>query len=80
MFALGALDRRSHAEIDLSLLGDQLSVDRVVPRAVAPEVDNVIANLELMPLRKDERKRDRVGSRQVDMSRKPNKAGLLRSA
>jgi hypothetical protein len=31
--------------------GDELSVDHIVPRAVVPELDNVIANLELMPLR-----------------------------
>ena len=30
--------------------GDQLSVDHIIPRAVVPELDNVIANLELMPL------------------------------
>jgi hypothetical protein len=29
--------------------GDQLSVAHIVPRAVCPELDNVIANLELMP-------------------------------
>jgi hypothetical protein len=29
--------------------GDQLSVDHIIPRAVCPELDNVIANLELMP-------------------------------
>ena len=28
---------------------DQLSVDHIIPRAVVPELDNVIANLELMP-------------------------------
>jgi len=56
---------------------DQLSVDHIVPRAVVPELDNVIANLELMPLRMNEGKSDRVGSRQADMARKFHKAGLL---
>ena len=31
--------------------GDQLSVDHVIPFSVAPALDKVIANLELMPLR-----------------------------
>jgi hypothetical protein len=57
--------------------GDHLSVDHIIPRAVCPELDNVIANLELMPLRMNESKNDRVGVRQVDLARKFNKAGLL---
>jgi hypothetical protein len=57
--------------------GDQLSVDHIVPRAVVPELDNVIANLELMPLRMNESKNDRVGARQTDLARKFNRAGLL---
>jgi hypothetical protein len=52
-------------------------VDHIIPRAVCPELDNVIANLELMPLRMNESKNDRVGARQVDLGRKFNKAGLL---
>ena len=57
--------------------GDQLSVNHIIPRAVCPELDNVIANLELMPLRMNESKNDRVGARQTDLTRKFNKAGLL---
>jgi hypothetical protein len=57
--------------------GDQLSVDHIIPRAVCPELDNVIANLELMPLRMNESKNDRVGARQTDLARKFNKAGVL---
>lgn len=57
--------------------GDQLSVDHIIPRAVCPELDNVIANLELMPLRMNEGKSDRVGPRQLDTARKLHKAGLL---
>jgi hypothetical protein len=30
--------------------GDQLSVHHIIPRAVAPELDHIIANLELMPV------------------------------
>ena len=57
--------------------GDKLSVDHIIPRAVCPELDNVIANLELMPLRMNESKNDRVGARQTDLARKFHKAGLL---
>lgn len=57
--------------------GDIVSVDHIVPRAVVPELDNVIANLEFMPLKLNESKNDRVGERQVDVARKLHAAGLL---
>jgi hypothetical protein len=57
--------------------GDQLSVDHIIPRAVAPELGNVIANLELMPSRMNSGKRDRIGSRQRYMAKKFYQAGLL---
>ena len=57
--------------------GDQLSVDHIIPRAVCPELDNVMANLELMPARMNSAKRDAVGERQVELARKLNAAGLL---
>ena len=57
--------------------GDQLSVDHIIPRAVVPELDCVIANLELMPLRMNESKNARIGARQVDLAKKLNAAGLL---
>src|ERR1035438_5526642 len=57
--------------------GDELSVDHIVPRAVCPELDNVIANLELMPLRMNESKNDKIGARQLDLAKKLHSAGLL---
>jgi hypothetical protein len=57
--------------------GDELSVDHIIPRAVCPELDNVIANLELMPLRLNESKNSNVGQRQRDLAEKLLKAGLL---
>jgi hypothetical protein len=57
--------------------GDQLSVDHIIPRAVCPELDNVIANLELMPMRMNSAKRDRVGDRQLSLARDFHRAGLL---
>lgn len=57
--------------------GDILSVDHVIPRAIVPELDNVIANLELMPLRVNQAKGDKIGDRQRDLARKLHAAGLL---
>jgi len=57
--------------------GDQLSVDHIIPRAVVPELDNVIANLELMPLRVNESKNAKVGERQLALAEKLHAAGLL---
>lgn len=57
--------------------GDELSVDHIIPRAVVPELDNVIANLELMPLRMNQKKSATIGDRQRDMAKKFQEAGLL---
>jgi hypothetical protein len=57
--------------------GDQLSVDHIIPRAVVPELDNVIANLELMPLRMNESKNAKIGSRQKSLAKQFHAAGLL---
>jgi hypothetical protein len=57
--------------------GDQLSVDHIIPRAVVPELDNVIANLELMPLRMNESKNAKIGQRQRALADKFHEAGLL---
>lgn len=57
--------------------GDILSVDHVIPRSVAPQLDNVISNLELMPLKLNERKGDKIGDRQRSLAKKLHDAGLL---
>ncbi|HOC56463.1 MAG TPA: hypothetical protein PKI20_12645 [Verrucomicrobiota bacterium] len=57
--------------------GDKLSVDHIIPRAVCPELDNVIANLELMPLRMNQSKNAKIGPRQLDLAKKLHTAGLL---
>jgi hypothetical protein len=56
--------------------GDQLSVDHIIPLSVFPELDKVIANLELMPLRMNESKRAKMGARQEDLLKKLRDAGL----
>jgi len=57
--------------------GDQFSVDHIIPPAVVPELDNVIANLELLPLPTNESKNDKIGDRQRDLAKKFCQAGLL---
>ena len=56
---------------------DQLSVDHIIPRSVVPELDNVIANLELMPMKMNAKKNAKIGSKQRDMAKKFYQAGLL---
>lgn len=57
--------------------GQELTVDHVIPRAVCPELDNVIANLEFLPARLNSAKGARIGDRQLDVARKLHRAGLL---
>ena len=57
--------------------GDKLSVDHILPRAVCPELDTTLANLELMPMRMNLSKSDSIGERLLDMARKFHAAGLL---
>jgi len=57
--------------------GDQLSVDHIIPFSVAPQLDKVIANLELMPLRMNIGKRDSMGQRQFDLWKRLKEAGVL---
>lgn len=57
--------------------GDILSVDHIIPRSVAPSLDNTIANLELMPLRVNQAKGNKIGDRQISLAKKLHAAGLL---
>ena len=61
-------------------VGEIVSVDHIIPRSVAPELDNVIANLELMPLSVNQRKGNKVGDRQVSLAKALRDAGLLQNA
>jgi hypothetical protein len=60
--------------------GDIISVDHIMPRSVAPELDNVIANLELMPVSVNQKKSDKIGDRQISMAIAFHGAGLLSEA
>ena len=57
--------------------GQELSVDHIIPRAVVPELDNVIANLELLPLKLNESKNAKIGDRQLSHAKALYQAGLL---
>jgi hypothetical protein len=57
--------------------GDELSVDHIIPFAVVPQLDHVIANLEMMPLRMNRSKGDKIGERQRALERKLRDAGLV---
>jgi hypothetical protein len=45
-----------------------------------PELDNVIANLELLPLRMNERKNATIGDRQRSLAKRLFEAGPLSKA
>jgi hypothetical protein len=57
--------------------GEELSVDHIIPRAVVPELDNVIANLELIPLKVNEGKGAKIGLRQKHLAEDLFNARLL---
>jgi hypothetical protein len=54
-----------------------LSVDHIIPFSVAPQLDKVIANLELMPLRLNMGKKDRMTDRQHALAARLRRAGLF---
>jgi hypothetical protein len=60
--------------------GDTLSADHLIPRAVVPELDHVIANLELIPERMNSAKRDKIRERQRSMAQHLFDAGVLSKA
>lgn len=60
--------------------GQAAEVDHIVPRSLAPEVENELANLELLPAEPNRRKSDRVGERQLAYARQLHAAGLLTAA
>jgi hypothetical protein len=59
--------------------GETLSVDHIIPRATFPELDNVVANLELLPLRLNQAKGNKIGSRQRDLAKKFHAVGLMKT-
>ena len=58
-------------------LGDEMGIDHVLPRAAVPELDNVLANLELMPTQMNRNKSDKLQPRTQLMARRFVASGLL---
>lgn len=78
---LGCLDEAGLADLRRGQYkGEELTVDFIIPRAVCPELDSLIANLELVPKPKDSSTQDKVGERQVSHAEQLHAAGLLSSA
>jgi hypothetical protein len=59
--------------------GEKTEVDHIVPRSLAPEVDNELGNLELLPASLNRKKSNRVNSRQVTHAERLFEAGLLKT-
>ena len=57
--------------------GEEATADHIIPRAVCPELDNQIFNLELLPATLNSSKSDKIGDRQLDFANKLNSVGLL---
>lgn len=57
--------------------GEKLTVDHIIPHVVSPDLDKVLANLELMPATLNLRKGAKIGQRQIDLAGKFLQAGLI---
>jgi hypothetical protein len=57
--------------------GQKLTVDHITPRAVAPQLDTLLANLEFMPAHMNFSKGAKIGQRQIDLAAKFLQAGLI---
>ena len=60
--------------------GDIASVDHIIPRSVAPELDEKLFNLEFMPSKMNNRKGDTIGQRQQALAENWARDGLLSEA
>jgi hypothetical protein len=58
-------------------IGQEMSVDHILPRAKVPELDNVLANLELMPLKMNMGKSAKLENRQIVFARRFVAAGII---
>lgn len=57
--------------------GDIVEVDHIIPRAVAPELDYKLYNLEFMPARMNREKSAKIGQRQIALAKQWASQGLL---
>jgi hypothetical protein len=57
--------------------GEKTEVDHILPRSLAPELDNELANLELTPASLNRQKSNRVNERHLSVAEQFYQAGLL---
>lgn len=57
--------------------GDVVEVDHIIPRAVVPELDRKLYNLEFMPGRMNREKSAKIGQRQIALAKRWADQGLL---
>ena len=57
-----------------------LSVDQILPRAAYPQLDNATANLELMPMKFNATKQDKMGDRQRILLKRFREVELITNA
>lgn len=60
--------------------GQEAEADHVIPRAVAPELQNQVMNLELLPAKLNRMKSDKVGERALTFGKELHEAKLLSDA
>lgn len=58
--------------------GEIAEVDHIVPRSLAPDLDNLLINLELMPRTLNRRKHNKVTLRAEQMARRFFEAGIMK--
>ena len=57
--------------------GEKIEVDHIVPRSLAPDLDNLLINLEMMPMTLNRRKSDKVTDRAYSMAKRFLEAGVM---
>ena len=57
--------------------GEKAEVDHIIPRSLAPDLDNLLINLELMPMTLNRRKSDKVTERAAQMAKSFYEAGVM---
>ncbi len=57
--------------------GEKAEVDHIVPRSLAPDLDNLLINLELMPMTLNRKKSNKVTQRAAQIAKKFFEAGVM---
>ncbi len=57
--------------------GERIEVDHIVPRSLAPDLDNLLINLEMMPQTLNRRKSNKVTERAYSMAKRFHEAGVM---